>query len=279
AERKVSIRAELETNLMKALNELEKYYGNIHHDLKQSLSKGVKESVNSCVSSTKALIASKRNGRGFHRTLHALCKNYGCFWLKRRDLVLDLNKKLVKPLHENTDEYFNLIFPVSGKTGKSVQEQIDKFTIIPSDSAYSRSSMLRHIQSFIITEENKLKAMVNKEIIELKKGIYSSIIKTIQNEIAPSYEEAAALTGIGSMKERQELLIATVDKKKQDMFNKAKIEALKKLNNSKLYIKDAFETGLKEAMNVSLSQASKIKSMDVSKETEHLERLSAQLSD
>ncbi|KAL0147378.1 hypothetical protein M9458_057321, partial [Cirrhinus mrigala] len=57
AEKKASVRTELENNLTKALNELDKYFGNIHHDLKQRLSKGVKESVNSCVASTKALVA------------------------------------------------------------------------------------------------------------------------------------------------------------------------------------------------------------------------------
>jgi len=48
--------------------------------------------------------------------------------------------------------------------------------------------------------------------------------------------EAAAVTGIGSMKKRQELLITTVNKIKHDMFNKAKIEMLKNFNNLKVLI-------------------------------------------
>ncbi|XP_050992034.1 nuclear GTPase SLIP-GC isoform X9 [Labeo rohita] len=278
AEKKASVRIELETNLTKALNELDKYFGNIHHDLNKRLSKGVKESVNSCVASTKALVASRKR-RGFHKTLQALCKNHGYFSPKRRDAVLDLNKKLVKPLHENIDEYFSLHFPLNGTTGKSVQEQIDKFTIIQSDSAYTRSSMLRHIQNFIKTQENGQKTKLIKETVEIKKHIYSSILETIKNEMAPCYEEAAALTGTGSMKERQDMLITTVDEKKQIMFNKAKMEALKKLKNLKLHIKSTLKSKLKKAMDTSLSQDSTIKLMDVSKETEQLERLSEQLSD
>jgi len=45
---------------------------------------------------------------------------------------------------------FSLGFSVTGTTGKSVQEQIDKFSIIQSDSA-SGSPILHHIQNFIKT--------------------------------------------------------------------------------------------------------------------------------
>jgi len=48
--------------------------------------------------------------------------------------------------------------------------------------------------------------------------------------------EAAAVTGIGSMKKRQELLITAVDEIKHDMFNKAKIEMLTSFNNLKVLI-------------------------------------------
>ncbi|XP_058609730.1 nuclear GTPase SLIP-GC-like isoform X2 [Onychostoma macrolepis] len=278
AEMKVTIRMDLENNLKKALSEMDKYFDSIYNDLDTCLSKGVEESVQLCVASAKAVIAPKKDGRGFHKTLQALCKNYGCYLPKNRDET-NLNKRLVKPLHENINENFNQIFPVSGKTGKSVQEHIDKFTIIQSDPAYLRSSVVRHIQNFIKTEETTLKASLNRETVELKKDIYSSIIKTIQNEMASCYEEAAALTGIGSMKERQNMLINTVDEKKQDMFNKAKMEMLKKLKHLKLSVKDVLEPGLKKAMDLSLSQTSNIKLMDVSREIDQLEALLKQLSD
>lgn len=47
---------------------------------------------------------------------------------------------------------FSLGFSVTGTTGKSVQEQIDKFSIIQSDSASPGSPILHHIQNFIKTE-------------------------------------------------------------------------------------------------------------------------------
>lgn len=48
--------------------------------------------------------------------------------------------------------------------------------------------------------------------------------------------EAAAVRGTGSMKKMQDLLINTVDQKKEDMFEKAKTEVLKKFNHFKVYL-------------------------------------------
>ncbi|XP_073677415.1 nuclear GTPase SLIP-GC-like isoform X3 [Garra rufa] len=281
AETKVTIRKVLENNLMKALNELDTYFDSIYNDLDQCLSKGVEESVQLCVASTMKLVspAAEKDRRGFHKTLRTLCKNYGYYLPQNRDTVLDLNKRLVEPLYEHVEEIFNQIFPVSGKTGKSVQEHIDKFTIIQSDAVYLRSSVVRHIQNFIKIEEAKLKASLYRTIVELKKDIYTSIIKTILNEMASCYENAAVLTGAGSMKKRQDMLISTVDEKKQDMFHKAKMEVLQKLKNVKLNIKDVLEPGLKKAMDLSLSQSSNVKMMDVSREIDQMEALLKQLSD
>ncbi|XP_056124364.1 nuclear GTPase SLIP-GC-like [Rhinichthys klamathensis goyatoka] len=272
-----SIHKELKNNLKKALNELDNSFDNIYRVLEQLLSKGVENSKQSCVATTKAEIVLNKDGRRFHKILQALCKNRGDYLSRNRDVYIDLNKALAKNLHECLQEDFKKIFPVSGKTGKSLQEEIDKFSISHSVSAHSRSSMLRHIQKFIKTEETKRKASLNGEIIDIKKDIYLSIQETIKNEMASCYEQAAAMTGIGSMKKRQDMLITTVDKIKHDMFNKAKMEMLKRFNNLKLYIKDKLESGLKGSMELSRSQTSNIKLMDVSRENEQLERLSGQL--
>ncbi len=55
---KINIRNELENKLMKSLNELDKGFDTIYNDLEQKLSKGVEESVNLCVTSTKELISA-----------------------------------------------------------------------------------------------------------------------------------------------------------------------------------------------------------------------------
>lgn len=48
---------EFEKNLMTSLNELGKYFDGIYSDLDLCLSKGVEESVKSCVDSTNKMIA------------------------------------------------------------------------------------------------------------------------------------------------------------------------------------------------------------------------------
>lgn len=48
--------------------------------------------------------------------------------------------------------------------------------------------------------------------------------------------EAAKMHGKKSMEKRQELLLTTIDTIKQDMFNKAKMNVLKKVNNLKVLI-------------------------------------------
>ncbi|KAF4100694.1 hypothetical protein G5714_018890 [Onychostoma macrolepis] len=168
---------------------------------------------------------------------------------------------------------------VSGKTGKSVQEQIDKFTIIQSGSAYPRSPIIHYIHYFIKAEETKLNASLKRDVVDMKKEIYSSIQKTIVSEMGSCYKDAAALKGQGCLKRMQDLLQNTVDEKKEDMFDKAKKGMLKKCNELKLHITTNLESGLKRTMDLSLSQTSKSKSMDVSKEIEELEGLLEQLTD
>ncbi|XP_065143630.1 nuclear GTPase SLIP-GC-like isoform X2 [Paramisgurnus dabryanus] len=277
---KDKVHKEYEKNLMKAQKELDKYFDSCYNDLKKCLSAGVSKSIQSCVPDTEALVSPNKDKRGFHKVLQALCNNGGYYWSKNWDVVLDLNKKLADHLHGSINPYFSRIFPICGKTGTSVQEQIDKFSLIQSESSpYPRSPMLCHIQNFIKAEENKLKAVLSRDIVEMKKEIYSSILTTIQNQMASRYILAAEEKGPGSMKRRQEILISSVNSIKNDMFNMSKMEVLKKFNNLKLYIKDALETGLKRSMKLALLQTNNIILLDVSSEIEELERLTEQLSD
>ncbi|XP_051949150.1 nuclear GTPase SLIP-GC-like [Xyrauchen texanus] len=277
AETKSSVHIEFEENFKKAQNELVKYFDNIYNILEKCLSEGVEESVQLCLANTQAVISPNIDKRGFHKTLQALCKNGGCYWSKALDKVIDLNKQLAKHLHESIDKDFDEIFPVSGKTGRSVQEQIDMFSIIQSNSAYTRSPMLLHIQNYIKTEENQLKASLNRDVVKRKKKIYTSIQTTIEDAMASCYEEAAAVKGEGSMSVRQDMLIKHVDLIKHDMFNKAKMKVLERFNNLKLYIINTLEFGLNGSMKLSQSQTKSL--LDVSRETEQLERLSDQLYD
>ncbi|KAK7149265.1 hypothetical protein R3I94_008784 [Phoxinus phoxinus] len=266
---------EFEESLMKALKKLDIWFDTIYSVLDQCLSKGVEKSVELCDASTEAMIKTNKV-KVNDATIRALCRNGGCYFSKGRNELLDLNKALYKNLHECLEEDFTQIFPVNRQTGKSVQEQIDKFSIMQTHSDYFRFAMLNHIQKFLQTEETKLKASLNREVIDKKKDIILSIQTTIENEMASYYKQAAEIRGAGARKKMQDLLITAVNNIKQDMFNKAKNEVLKKFNNLKLYIKNALESGLKTSIKLALSQTSKVSLMDVSREIEQLESLTEQ---
>ncbi|KAA0710115.1 hypothetical protein E1301_Tti018905 [Triplophysa tibetana] len=127
---------------------------------------------------------------GFHKILKALCNNDGDHWSNAWDTDLDLNMELAEDMHKNIEEEFESIFPVYGKTGKSVQEQIDKFSIIQSDTKYPRSSMIYHTENFIKTEGDIKDA--------LESGIKKSIKLLLSGKITmPEGTEARACAASG----------------------------------------------------------------------------------
>ncbi|KTF88397.1 hypothetical protein cypCar_00033993 [Cyprinus carpio] len=277
-EKKAEVHKALQKNLEKALKELDCQLDLLSKILDQCLSKGVKESVEQCVDTKNSMIASvaPADKRGFHKTLQALYKNKGWYWPKNWEKPLDLNLCLAKHMHDNIDENFNLIFPVDGnnKTGKSVQEQIDKFSIIQSGTAYSPSSMLYHMENFIKTEETKVKALLKREVVARKKKIYSSIETTIQNRMTAGYEQAANLKGIKAMERREKKITETIELLKHSMFKDAKMEVLSQFKDLKEQICKTLESELKGSVERSLSQTSRTPLMDVTGKIETLERLS-----
>ncbi|XP_026064500.1 nuclear GTPase SLIP-GC-like [Carassius auratus] len=277
-EKKAEVHEALLKNLEEALKELDCQLDSLSKILDQCLSKGVEESVEQCVNTKNSMIASVAppDKRGFHRTLQALYKNKGFYWPKNRDKPLDLNMCLAKHMHDNIFEKFNLIFPVDDnmKTGKSVQEQIDKFSIIRNGSAYSSSSMLYHMENFIKTEETKVKVLLKREVVVRKKKIFSSIETTIQNRMTAGYEQAAKLKGDQAMKRRENKITETIDLLKHSMFEDAKMEVLNQFKDLKEHICKTLESELKRSVERSLSQTSRTPLIDVTGEIERLESLS-----
>ncbi|RXN13069.1 nuclear GTPase SLIP-GC-like protein [Labeo rohita] len=181
-ETKGIVHKNLEENLAKALKELGCEFDSLYKIINQCLSKGVGKSVELCVDTKNKMIESvaPNDRRGFHKTLQALYKNKGRYWPKNWDAPLDLNMCLAKHMHDNINAEFNLIFPVDdSKTGMSVQEGIDKFSIIQSDTAYSSSSMLYHMENFIKAEEDVCKTLES----ELKRSVERSLSQTTKTTL------------------------------------------------------------------------------------------------
>ncbi|XP_050992060.1 nuclear GTPase SLIP-GC-like [Labeo rohita] len=281
-ETKGIVHKNLEENLAKALKELGCVFDSLYNIINQRLSKGVEKSVKLCIDTKNAMIASAapNDRRGFHKILQALYKNKGWYWPKNRDAPLDLNMCLAKHMHDNIDDEFNLIFPVDdSKTGMSVQEGIDKFSIIQSGTAYLSSSMLYHMENFIKTEETKVKTLLKREVVQKKKKIYSSIKTTIQNQMTAGYEQAAKLKGNKAMKKREKKITETIEQLKHTMFKAAKKEVLNQFKDLKEDVCKTLESELKRSVEISLSQTTKTTLMDVSREIEKLEAAIWKLSD
>ncbi|KAA0710116.1 Nuclear GTPase SLIP-GC [Triplophysa tibetana] len=265
---------ELQTNLEKNLKLLDDNFEGLYEKLKRCLSKGVEESVRSCVKTTQDMLSSVRpkSNRGFHRIFRAMCERGGFYWPKKWNEPLDLNKCLSKHMYDNINKEFVLMFPVdvNDKTEKSMQDKLDKFSII-----LPTSPMLHPVHIFIQTQETKLKASLSRVIVEKKKEIYSTIYTAIERKMAPGYEKAALEKGEGSMQNMEEVIMKTINELKPQMFNEAKVEMLEMFNNLKMRIMNTLESELKTSVKRSLSQISKFNLLDVSREIQELDKLSA----
>ncbi|XP_059372604.1 nuclear GTPase SLIP-GC-like isoform X1 [Carassius carassius] len=269
----------LEQNLCKALEKLGWQFDMLCCVLEKCLSDGVEESERLCLTSACSIISPNLpHGKGgFHKILKALCKNDGYHWSNAWGIDLDLNMALAQHMHKNIEEEFDSIFPVHCKTGKSVQEQIEKFSIIQSDTEHPRASMFYHIDNFIKREEIKLKRKLKREVIERKNEISLSITNMIKDAMVPYYAKAAHFHGTGSMKKMQNTLTEAIENLKHDMFKQAKAEVLRKFRDLEQHIKDTLEYGLQRAILL-LSETDKIK-LDVLEDIKELENILQQLCD
>ncbi|KAI7790027.1 hypothetical protein IRJ41_010200 [Triplophysa rosa] len=274
---KARILEDLQTNVVKELKLLDDHFEDLYENLKRCLSKGVEESVRLCVKTTQDMLSSVRpkSNRGFHKIFRAMCGRGGFYWPRKWNEPLDLNKCLTKHMYDSINEEFVLMFPVddNNKTEKSMQDKLDKFSII--QCFLPTSQMLHPIHIFIQTQETKLKASLSRVIVEKKKEIYLIIYTAIERKMAPGYKKAAGKKGGGAMQKMENAIMETIEELKPQMFNEAKVEMLETFNNLKLHIMKTLESELKSSVKRSLSQISKFNLLDVTGEIQELEKLSA----
>ncbi|XP_073787573.1 uncharacterized protein nuggc.1 isoform X2 [Danio rerio] len=269
---KAAVRNDYKESLKKALRELNGRFDPLYETIEQCFSKGVEKSVDQCLSTTKPVISSVP----YDKTLQALCKKKGFCWPQYWDAPVDLNKCLAKHIYDNIDEEFSLIFPVDSNniTGRSVQEKIDKFSVVQNGTVYSPSSILYHIQNFMKTEETKVKTSLKQDVVNRKKNVYSVIQKTIRDQMTAGYKKAAEKRGQGAMGKRKSTIIKTIESLKDSMFEEAKMQFLNEFKSLMCYICESLKSKLSRSMERSFSQSSKASLMDVSREIETLETLS-----
>ncbi|XP_066516285.1 nuclear GTPase SLIP-GC-like isoform X2 [Hoplias malabaricus] len=271
----------LEKNLHDALGHLNEYCGQIRSSLEELLSKGAKESEKNCIETANDLITPRnKDGRGFHRTLTALCKNDGYY--RSKNGVTDLNNHLVQHMKQHIDEAFSGFFPVQEPISeKSLQAHTDKFTIIKEDviTKYEHSPVLSHILKFLEMEEMKLKSKIKQDIIRHKKTFYLSLSDSIKTTMQPSYTSAADIRGTGSMNKKQNILLDHIETSKSEMFQRAKKDMIELMEKKMQAIVEDMRKNLLESMKHTLLYETTLRNMDVSGEIEELKRIADQLCD
>ncbi|XP_062324699.1 nuclear GTPase SLIP-GC-like [Osmerus eperlanus] len=249
-----------------------------HDELEKYLSDGVKKSVMKCAEITKknVEVPVEKNGRGYHQTLSALCRNNG-FFRSNDGETRDLNKSLAEMMYESINEKFNALFPNKGETGLSVREKVKRFSIfsISVTEGYSNPAAMTHILRFLKAEEAKLKRMIYRDIAQQKKAIYASITDAIKEEMVPGYNKAEECVGTRSMTVKQKVLIQHTESLKHTMFNKAKNRMLYLFKYLTEQIEMRLRKELREAMAHALTNSNFPFSLDVSAEIRELETLSA----
>ncbi|XP_042563445.1 nuclear GTPase SLIP-GC-like [Clupea harengus] len=249
-----------------------------YDELEKYLSDGVKKSERKCAEITKKNVdvPVEKNGRGYHQTLSALCRNKGYFRSNDGE-TRDLNRSLAEIMYESINEKFNALFPNKGETRLSVREKVKRFSIfsISVTEGYSNPAAMTHILRFLKAEEGKLKRMIYREIAQQKKEIYASITDTIKEEMLPGYNKAEECVGTRSMLVKQRVLIQHTESLKHTMFNKAKNRMLVSFRNLTKLIEIMLRENLLEAMAHALTESNFPFSLDVSIEIAALEMLSA----
>ncbi|XP_031674297.1 nuclear GTPase SLIP-GC-like isoform X1 [Oncorhynchus kisutch] len=245
-----------------------------YNDLKKLLSEGVANSKKSCLQIAKEKVITpeaRKDGRGYHRTLSSLCRNKG-FCRSTNGDITDLNKTLAESMYAAINEKFAVIFPNAGTTGESIYKKICNFSIISDNMAkeWENTPMSLYLM-FLTTEENFLKDKLKRDVLLRKKVIYESLTDEVQIIMCPCYEEASKISGKGTLKKTQELLVKHIDSSKNPMFDNAQKKMLEGFENLREYIEQTLRTELLESLKRSLKTPNSLSLPDVSEQLENME--------
>ncbi|XP_031674050.1 nuclear GTPase SLIP-GC isoform X2 [Oncorhynchus kisutch] len=245
-----------------------------YNDLKKLLSEGVANSKKSCLQIAKEKVITpeaRKDGRGYHRTLSSLCRNKG-FCRSTNGDITDLNKTLAESMYAAINEKFAVIFPNAGTTGESIYKKICNFSIISDNMAkeWENTPMSLYLM-FLTTEEHFLKDKLKRDVLLRKKVIYESLTDEVQIIMCPCYEEASKISGKGTLKKTQELLVKHIDSSKNPMFDNAQKKMLEGFENLREYIEQTLRTELLESLKRSLKTPNSLSLPDVSEQLENME--------
>ncbi|XP_005952618.1 uncharacterized protein LOC102298649 [Haplochromis burtoni] len=208
------------------------------------LNDGVEKSKGSYGEKLKNFLYRGKKGGAFHRVLKCVVENGGIHKPKNGKLI-NLNMKLASCLTDSIDEEFRKTFPNDSERG-AFNGVIDEFSLNTNSLIEKYKSAELQLR-FLKTEEEKIKAKLNRMMREQKKRVYSSLTETIEDIMEEGYCKAAEFEGEGTLYNMRETITDHVHSNK-DMFEQAKNTMLEKLHRLKVNILEILEKIMKESI-------------------------------
>ncbi|XP_059204120.1 nuclear GTPase SLIP-GC-like [Centropristis striata] len=250
---KTDVCTELEEKMKNELYNVRKSMEETHRSFERCLSEGVENSKSSWERKLNSVLhPPKSKDKGFHRTLKCVVQNGGIHKPRGRKEI-NLNMKLASCLTDSIDEEFKKTFPNEGKN-EPFNGIINKFSVgtermMGEGQKYDDVELLL---TFLSTEEEIIKTKLKEIIRERKKIIYSSLMRTIEEDMQECYQRAAEFTGASSLDNMRRTIMEHVHNSGNIMFEKAKNEMLNQLVNLKMEILEKLEKTMQESIELSL---------------------------
>ncbi|KAL3987088.1 mitochondrial import inner membrane translocase subunit TIM21 [Sarotherodon galilaeus] len=238
--------AELERIMILQLDNVNNEMEDTYTAFKKCLDDGVEKSKCTFGEKLKIFLYRGRNS-AFHRVLKCVVENGGVHKPKNGTLI-NLNMKLASCLTDSIDEEFRKTFPNDSECG-AFNGVIKTFSL-NTDSLIEKYKNAELQLRFLKTEEEKIKAKLNRIIRKRKKKVYSSLIETTENIMEEGYKKAAEFRGEGTLYNMRETIKNHVHSKK-DMFEQAKNTMLEKLRSLMRDILETLEETMKESFELS----------------------------
>ncbi|XP_072224617.1 nuclear GTPase SLIP-GC-like [Leuresthes tenuis] len=216
AVKKTEVCQELERNISLQLESIKETMEEVYKAFERCLSEGVNNSKSSCEKKLKNFLY--HSGAAFHKVLKSIVINRGIYKPKKKKPI-NLNVKLASVLTDSIDEEFKRTFPNERKC--------DPFNGVISTFSLDTERLIKKYKDvelqliFLKTEEDKIKAKLKRFILDRKKTIYSSLMKTVEGDMQKCYERAAGFSGKDSLLNMRHTIERHVHISKDTMFDKA----------------------------------------------------------
>ncbi|XP_035763965.1 nuclear GTPase SLIP-GC-like [Neolamprologus brichardi] len=245
--KKGEVFAELERIMNLQLENVRKEMEETNMAFEKCLNDGVEKSKGSYGEKLKNFLYRGKKGGAFHKVLKCVVENGGVHKPKNGTLI-NLNMKLASSLTDSIDEEFRKTFPNDSERG-AFNGVINEFSL-NTDSLIEKYKNAELQLRFLRTEEEKIKAKLNRMMRKQKKKVYSSLTETIENIMEEGYKKAAEFEGEGTLYNMRKTITDHVHSKK-DMFDQAKNTMLEKLRSLMVNILEILEKIMKESIECS----------------------------